>query len=226
MPAKPQPRGKQRTLSGQPIDKLWLVRALDQVGISQRALAGRVGLDPSALNRSLNGKREWKFEEMTAVASNLEVTVAELIRAIGGARYKDWANLEADLAEQVERVVPHVVTLPVATPVVAGEIDIDGKVRMYGRVPDEPFSLRVVGHPLLSGSIYVVDPMSALEGRPWAVVAAADGSFAVRWVQPTLNPREYNLSTVPGFAQIDVQNGVKVVDLMPIISTIWDGRGG
>lgn len=224
MPTKPPHRGKQRTLSGQSIDKLWLERALERAGISQRGLAGRVGMDPSALNRTLSGKREWKFEEMAAVASNLDVSVSELIKAIGGARYKNWENLEADLAQQ-QRVAPHVATEAPATPEVAGEIDIDGKVRMFGRVPDEPFSLRVVGHPLLSGSVYVVDPRSDLEGRPWAVVVAADGSFSVRWVQPTLNPREYNLSSVPGFAQIDPVVGAKVVDLMPIISTIWEGRG-
>jgi transcriptional regulator with XRE-family HTH domain len=223
MPAKPPHRGKQRTLTGRPIDRLWLDQALERAGTSQRGLAGRVGMDPSALNRTLLGKREWKFEELTAVASALDTELSDLVKAIGGTKHKDWDSLDDAL---LNRLAPHVVTVDPTTLEVAGEIDMEGNVKMFGHVPDLPFSLRVVGHPLLAGSIYVVDPMSALQGRPWAVVAAADGSFSVRSVQPTMNPYEYNLSTALGFASIEPVLGAKVVDLMPVISTVWKGRDG
>lgn len=64
-------------------DKEWFKSQSKLVGISQRSLAKTVGLDPSALNRSLRGARKFQMHEAALMARALGVPICEVIAKIG-----------------------------------------------------------------------------------------------------------------------------------------------
>ncbi|SFR04130.1 DNA-binding transcriptional regulator, AcrR family [Lentzea waywayandensis] len=57
--------------------------ALRAVTLSQRELAVRIGMDPTALSKALRGTRRLRDEEITAIAEACSVTVAYLTRGTG-----------------------------------------------------------------------------------------------------------------------------------------------
>ncbi|WP_394619774.1 TetR family transcriptional regulator C-terminal domain-containing protein [Lentzea sp. JNUCC 0626] len=57
--------------------------ALRAAMLSQRALAGRIGMDPTALSKSLRGTRRLRDEEIAAIAAACEVSVAYLTTGAG-----------------------------------------------------------------------------------------------------------------------------------------------
>src|SRR3546814_14503795 len=50
----------------------WIRRGLERTGKTQRGLARALGIDPSAVSRPLDGKRQPKAAEMAKVAAYLE----------------------------------------------------------------------------------------------------------------------------------------------------------
>lgn len=67
-----------------PIDRDWLDARLKAAGLSLRRAAAAIGMDPSALSRSLNGKRRLQIAEADRLARVLGVPSAVLIARIGG----------------------------------------------------------------------------------------------------------------------------------------------
>lgn len=67
-----------------PIDRDWFAARLKAAGLSLRKAAAQIGMDPSALSRSLNGKRRLQIAEVDRLARVLGVPAALLIDRIGG----------------------------------------------------------------------------------------------------------------------------------------------
>jgi len=61
--------------------ELWnrVSRELLARNVSQRKLADHLGIDPSALSRSLNGQRAWRVTELLDTCEFLEKTPNELL---------------------------------------------------------------------------------------------------------------------------------------------------
>ena len=64
------------------VDTLFKARIADQL-TSLRALAGRMGMEPSSLSMTINGKRKLTGAEAGQLAELLEVPVAEVLRHAG-----------------------------------------------------------------------------------------------------------------------------------------------
>jgi transcriptional regulator with XRE-family HTH domain len=67
-----------------PIDRDWFDARLKAAGLSLRKAAAAIGMDPSALSRSLSGKRRLQIAEADRLARVLGVPAALLIDRIGG----------------------------------------------------------------------------------------------------------------------------------------------
>lgn len=72
------------TAGSHPIDREWFDARLKAAGLSLRRAAADIGMDPSALSRSLNGKRRLQIAEADRLARVLGVPAALLIARIGG----------------------------------------------------------------------------------------------------------------------------------------------
>ncbi len=66
-----------------PIDRDWFAARLKAAGLSLRKAAAQIGMDPSALSRSLGGKRRLQIAEVDRLARVLGVPAALLIERIG-----------------------------------------------------------------------------------------------------------------------------------------------
>lgn len=65
------------------IDTAWFKARMADRRISQRSLARTLGMDPSALSLTFNGKRVMKIAEAAAIARLLGVPADEVMRAAG-----------------------------------------------------------------------------------------------------------------------------------------------
>ncbi len=61
-----------------PIDSDWFTERLKQKGYSLRRFSGALGMDPSAVSRMFNGKRNMSAEEQDRVAALLGLTLLEI----------------------------------------------------------------------------------------------------------------------------------------------------
>ena len=66
----------------QHVDRAWFDLQLSARNLSLRAMARRMGLDPSALSRALNGQRQLKLAEIEQLADLLDQPVAEILRHV------------------------------------------------------------------------------------------------------------------------------------------------
>ena len=66
-----------------PLNKAWFQERLKTLGISQRQLAKRIGLDPAALSYMLAGKRAMSMDEAKAIADIFLLPVTEVMRQAG-----------------------------------------------------------------------------------------------------------------------------------------------
>lgn len=64
------------------VDKVWFKSRMDHKGMSLRAVARKMGIEPSALSRSLNSERIIKPEEIKQLAEILEQPAAEILEHI------------------------------------------------------------------------------------------------------------------------------------------------
>lgn len=64
------------------VDKLWFEALIEQKGLSLRAVAREMAIDPSALSRALNSKRKLKPEEIKQLADILEQPAAKVLEHI------------------------------------------------------------------------------------------------------------------------------------------------
>lgn len=65
------------------IDTDWFLAQLTERRMSQRRLAGFMGIDPASVHRLLQGKRPMRFDEATQLAQLLGVTVDDVLRHAG-----------------------------------------------------------------------------------------------------------------------------------------------
>lgn len=61
----------------------WLKRELKRAGLSQRALARHMKIDPSSLSRLINGERHLKAAEARSIAAFLNRSISEVMQAVG-----------------------------------------------------------------------------------------------------------------------------------------------
>jgi transcriptional regulator with XRE-family HTH domain len=61
------------------VNKKWFVDRWTEKGLSLRKMAKLMGVDPSALSRTLNGEREMKIPEVGKIATILDVSRAEVL---------------------------------------------------------------------------------------------------------------------------------------------------
>jgi transcriptional regulator with XRE-family HTH domain len=64
------------------VDKQWFAEKYKGKGFSLRKMAGRVGMDPSSLSRTLNGERKMTISEVAKIATALDVPAAEILARI------------------------------------------------------------------------------------------------------------------------------------------------
>lgn len=68
------------------VDTKWFKRKIEEKGYSQRKLAEMMGMEPSALNLTLHGKRGMLVEEAGMLALMLNVEIDEIMRRAGAYR--------------------------------------------------------------------------------------------------------------------------------------------
>jgi transcriptional regulator with XRE-family HTH domain len=68
------------------VDKDWFKAQLAKAGLSMRAAARMLGIDASALSRTLNGERRFKLEEVRSLAEILAVPADEIMAHASGAK--------------------------------------------------------------------------------------------------------------------------------------------
>ena len=66
-----------------PIDQNWFKEKLKSIGVSQRQLAKKMGLDPASVSYMLSGKRRMTMDEAHAIAGYLLLPVTEVMRQAG-----------------------------------------------------------------------------------------------------------------------------------------------
>lgn len=66
------------------IDKQWFVDRWVEKGLTLRKVAKLMGVDPSALSRTLSGEREMKIPEVGKMAAILEVSRTEVLAHVEG----------------------------------------------------------------------------------------------------------------------------------------------
>jgi DNA-binding XRE family transcriptional regulator len=66
-----------------PLNRAWFQERLKTLGISQRQLAKRIGLDPAAVSYMLAGKRTMSMDEAKAIADIFLLPVTEVMRQAG-----------------------------------------------------------------------------------------------------------------------------------------------
>lgn len=64
------------------VDKQWFIDRWSEKGLTLRKVAKLMGVDPSALSRTLNGEREMKIPEVGKMATILAVSRAEVLTHI------------------------------------------------------------------------------------------------------------------------------------------------
>ncbi len=64
------------------IDRAWFEARLSALRLTQKEMARRMGLAPSALSRALSGARHFKAAEIGQIAAILQVSEAELLDRI------------------------------------------------------------------------------------------------------------------------------------------------
>lgn len=74
------------------VDRLWFRQQKERTGLTQKqlgeALASELGLrafDEAQISRRLSGRNRWTAQETQALAKILEVPLADVMRAVGGA---------------------------------------------------------------------------------------------------------------------------------------------
>lgn len=67
----------------QEVDKAWFLTKLEDQKLSVRGLARQMGVDPSAISRTLSGERRMQMDEAKQIAHFLRVPVAEVMRHAG-----------------------------------------------------------------------------------------------------------------------------------------------
>lgn len=65
------------------LNKQWFVSRLQAIKLSQRQLAKKIDLDPSAVTLMLSGRRKITTDEVHKIANILNVSVAEIMRHAG-----------------------------------------------------------------------------------------------------------------------------------------------
>lgn len=68
-----------------PIDSDWFFKRLKERGYSLRRFSGALGMDPSAVSRMFNGRRNMSAEEQDRVSALLGLTLAEVSAHRGAA---------------------------------------------------------------------------------------------------------------------------------------------
>jgi transcriptional regulator with XRE-family HTH domain len=68
------------------VDRQWFVDRWTEKGLTLRKVAKLIGMDPSALSRTLSGEREMKIPEIGKIASVLDVPRSEVLAHIEGTR--------------------------------------------------------------------------------------------------------------------------------------------
>lgn len=76
------------------LDSAWFVARIADVGVSQRALAERIGLQQATLCRMLQGKRRMQIVEARALADALAVPFADVLRHAGVSVRDDGDDIE------------------------------------------------------------------------------------------------------------------------------------
>ena len=66
------------------VDKQWFLDRQAEKGLSLRKMAELMGIDPSALSRTLNGERRMKTSEVGKIATILGASGAEVLAHIEG----------------------------------------------------------------------------------------------------------------------------------------------
>ncbi|MBX3566561.1 MAG: helix-turn-helix transcriptional regulator [Rhizobiaceae bacterium] len=77
------------------VDKKWFVDRWTEKGLTLRKMARLMGVDPSALSRTLKGERELKVLEVGKMASILEVSPGEVLARFEGAGEGSAATAKA-----------------------------------------------------------------------------------------------------------------------------------
>lgn len=97
-----------------PPDRAWFDARMKEIDLSQRKLAFKLGLNPSAISLAFQGKREIRVDEARKIADLLRVPVAEVFEHMG-----------VQGVGAAGRMLP-----------VIGTLDEAGNVRMFDAVPD------------------------------------------------------------------------------------------
>ena len=62
------------------MNKILMLRKMNELGMSQKALAEETGLTESAISRYINGTRDPRLYNLIKIADALEMTLDELVR--------------------------------------------------------------------------------------------------------------------------------------------------
>ncbi len=65
------------------INKAWFREHLARIGMSQRTLAKRIGVDPAAISYMLGGRRKMTMDDAQKIAQELQLPVTEVMRQAG-----------------------------------------------------------------------------------------------------------------------------------------------
>jgi len=170
------------------VNTRWFKEKLDEKKLSQRSLAKRLGIDPSAVSLMLRGKRDIRLEEAIELSKILGLPRDDVLAQVG----LDLSTLNP--AGDKLKVIGWVDTDGAVHP---GTVQGPGYVPAPPGVPEGTVAIRYQTNDVRDGWLAYFKPVEYVQpeaiGR-YAVVTALDGKMAIRILKHGYEPGIYRMS--------------------------------
>lgn len=174
------------------INTKWFIDRLRDLGISQRELGRRIGMDASAVNLMIHGKRSISAEEAARIADILNLPLEEVLRRAGIVVSSQTETVEIKSLID-ESMVLHPRPGRSRVPAPAG-----GAALSAARV--ENSASQFFGWTFFYTARKAVD--ADVIGR-LCVVKLRDGSEKIRFIKPSIDRQSYRLIGLDGLPEED-----------------------
>lgn len=194
------------TIKPRTIDKTWFLDQFAAKRISQRQLAFQIGMDPAALSLTLSGQRKMQIPEVEAMAANLGVPAAEVLRA-AGLDMSAGAAKDALIVGWVDK----------GGMVHEGRLEGPRRVQTPADMPDGTQVLRIQGEAATDGWLVFYQPLNHIAadtaGR-LCIINVQGGAFYLGKLRRGYSAGTWNV--VHCFNLDILKEGAKVLSASPV----------